>query len=218
MSSESCAAIPRHDAHFDGRRVAWKASAIQREPVPFRELEQHRGIAARRYHAPCWRGWCKPEFLQVLAAFGASDAIPSVQQVGRSPIGIKHRGRGWELLDVPTGCLTAVAIAGSADNRSATSLEDDVTAIQRSESVANLSSNATSALHPPTTHAQAGLLCELEVTRTCSSPVQARDSSNARGPGARADCPWRSSRKSNHRFKLYITHSWPCGALTAPLA
>jgi len=124
----SLRAIPRHDAHFDGRRGARKASAIHRKPVPFRELEQHRGIAARSHHATCRRVWCKPEFLQVLAAFSASDAIPSVQQVGRSTIGIEHRGRGWKLLDMPTGCLTAVAIAGGADNRSATSLEDDATA------------------------------------------------------------------------------------------
>jgi hypothetical protein len=124
----SLRAMARHDAHFDGRCVARKASAIHRKPVPFRELEQHRGIAARSHHASRWRAWCKPEFLQVLAACCASDAIPSVQQIGRSTIGIEHRGGGWKLLDVPTGCLTAVAIAGGADNRSATSLEDDAPA------------------------------------------------------------------------------------------
>src|SRR5262245_2939747 len=131
MSSESCAACGRSRVMMRismggaslGKRLRYSVSQC-----PFRELEQHGGIAATGHHASCWRVWCKPEFLQVLAAFCASDAIPSVQQEGRSPIGIKHRGRGWVLLDVPTGCLTAVAVAGSADNRSATSLEDDVTA------------------------------------------------------------------------------------------
>jgi hypothetical protein len=124
----SLRAIPRHDAHFDGRRVVRKTPAINRKPVPFRELKQHRGITARSHHASCRRVWCKPEFLQALTAFHASDAIPSVQQIGRSTVGIEHRGRGWKLLDPPTGCLTAVAIAGGADNRSAASLEDDAAA------------------------------------------------------------------------------------------
>jgi len=70
--------ITRHDAHFNWWRVARKAPAIHREPVPFRELEQHRGIAAGCHHASCWRVWFKPEFLQVLAAFHTDDTISSV--------------------------------------------------------------------------------------------------------------------------------------------
>ena len=71
---------------------------------------------------------CKPEFLQVLAAFCASDAIPSIQQIGRSTIRIEHFGGGRKVFDLPPGCLTAVAIAGGTDNRSATSLEHNATA------------------------------------------------------------------------------------------
>jgi hypothetical protein len=70
--------ITRHDAHFNWWRVARKAPAIHRKPVPFRELEQHRGIAAGCHHASCWRVWFKPEFLQVLAAFHTDDTISSV--------------------------------------------------------------------------------------------------------------------------------------------
>src|SRR5262249_15524476 len=43
--------------------------------------------------------------------FCASHAIPSVPQVGRFPIGIEYRGRGWKLLDVPTDCLRCIADA-----------------------------------------------------------------------------------------------------------
>jgi hypothetical protein len=82
--------VTRHDAHFDGRRVARKATAIHRKPMPFRELKQHGGIAASGHHASRWRGRCKLEFLQVFTASGASDAILSVHQVGGSAIGIKH--------------------------------------------------------------------------------------------------------------------------------
>jgi hypothetical protein len=120
--------ITRHDAHFNWWRVTRKAPAIHRKPVPFRELEQYRGIAAGCHHASCWGVWFKPEFLQVLAAFHTDDTISSVQQVGRSAVGIEHLGRRWKALDLPTSCLTTVAIARGADDRSAHGLEDNATA------------------------------------------------------------------------------------------
>src|SRR5262245_66044761 len=121
MLSESCAACGRSRVMTRismggaslGKRLRYSVSQC-----PFRELEQHGGIAATGHRASCWRVWCKSELLQVLAAFCASDAIPSVQQVGRSPIGIKPHARGRELLDVPTRCLTAAAIAARAAKRS----------------------------------------------------------------------------------------------------
>jgi hypothetical protein len=128
---DASAPLVCHDPHFKWRRACRKAVPVQRQPVPFGEVEEHRRIAARG-NDPSGRGiGLEPMLFEQLLPHHTLHTILSIENEACSTVRIEHGRGGGQLLEPPSGFLAACAIAGAGQNRLPNCLELDLAASAR---------------------------------------------------------------------------------------
>jgi hypothetical protein len=112
-----------HDSHFKWRRACRKTISEHRQPVPFREVEEHCRIAARGKD-PSSRGIRpEPPLFKIFLPHHATHSILSIKDYARSTVEIEQWRRGSQLLELTSGFLTARAVAGAGQNRQTDGLD-----------------------------------------------------------------------------------------------
>jgi hypothetical protein len=118
-----------HDPHFKRRCVCRKAVPEHRQPVSLVEVEEHCRITALG-NDPSGRGIkFEPMLFKILLPCHASRSILSIKDQACSAVGIEHRRRRSQLLELTSGFLATRAITGAGQNRRTGRLELHLTAL-----------------------------------------------------------------------------------------
>jgi hypothetical protein len=106
-----------HHPHRCGRNIVGKAAAIEREPMPPGEVEEHGRATTARIHSPRRRTWLQPPFLKKVSALDAAHSILPIENIVCAAILGQNRSDARHRLMQPTCLLTARAITNASQNR-----------------------------------------------------------------------------------------------------